>query len=553
MSSNLPPSQPPYGSQPPSQPPFGSQPPQGPPAPELLDAQGGTALGAPPRSGSGGRKGLLIGGGVVARALVGGGAWAAMSFVSTGAQPAEALPASTLGYVSVDLDPSGGQKIEALQTLNKFPKFQDSVGVDSDDDLRQRIFDLVQEDDTCTDLDFAQDVDPWLGNRAAVAAVEDADGAPQPVVVIQVTDADAAEAGLEAIKACGADEDAASGEDTGWVVEGDWAVVAPTEELARSVSDDAAEAHLADDATYQKWTGETGAAGVMTMYAAPAAAASALEELGDSEGLPDQARRQLEDFKGFAATVRFTDGSLELEAAGSAPADAAGVLGGSSVSEQVATLPDDTAAAFGISLDEGWGDGALDQLAGALGAEMSAEDLVAEFETATGLSVPADIEVLTSGGVVVAVGPGLDVEELANSADPSQVPVALKLSGDADAINEVVATLAAQVPGEADVVESTTEGDTVVLGPDAAYRAEVAAGGNLGDTEDFSRVVPDAESPVVCYLNVNAFESSLETVLAGSEGAEQVQANIEPLSSIGISTSNEGDVSRFVLRVGTDD
>lgn len=534
---------------PPSQPPYSAQPPGEPPTDELLDARGGTSLGAPRRARAGGRRGLFVGGGVVALALAGGGAWAAMSFFATGDQPTGALPADTLAFVSIDLDPSGGQKIEALQTLNKFPGFEDSVGLDSDDDLRRELFDLVQEDGTCADLDFARDIEPWLGERAALAAVLDAAGDPQPVGVVQVTDAGAAEDGLAAIKACSAAEASAGGEDTAWVVEGDWAVVAPTKELARSVSDGAAQDSLADDATYQRWAGETGGAGIVTMYAAPAAAA-ALQDTAATQDLPAEARSQLEDFQGFAATLRFAEGTLELEAAGGAPGGAAGLVGGSSVSEQVATLPDDTAAAFGLALDEGWVDGALDQASSLLGTEMSAEQLVKDFEAASGLSVPEDIEALTGGGVVLALGAGIDVEELSNSADPTQVPAVLKLSGDADAINEVVDKIVARVPGGAGAIGTTTEGDTVVLGPVAAYREQVAAGGSLGDSDDFSRVVPDGESPVVLYVSVNALEPTLEALLAG--GQDDVLANVRPLSAIGVSTSTQDGVSRFVLRIGTD-
>ena len=83
---------------------------------------------------------------MVGLVAVGVGAWAAYNFLTTGPQPAEALPAKTLGYVSIDLDPSGGQKIEALQTLNKFPAFKDYVGINADDDLRKEIFSRIQDE-----------------------------------------------------------------------------------------------------------------------------------------------------------------------------------------------------------------------------------------------------------------------------------------------------------------------------------------------------------------------------------------------------------------------
>src|SRR5690349_6472483 len=91
--------------------------PSGPP--ETLDFGGGQRLPRP----AGRRRGVLVVVGAVAAVGVAGASWAALSFFSTGPQPAEALPASTIGYLSVDLDPSGGQKIEALRTLQKFPAF----------------------------------------------------------------------------------------------------------------------------------------------------------------------------------------------------------------------------------------------------------------------------------------------------------------------------------------------------------------------------------------------------------------------------------------------
>ena len=73
---------------------------------------------------------------VVGVLALGAGAMAAASFFAQGAQPAEALPSTTVAYASVDLDPSGSQKIDAFRTLNKFPAFKDKVGIHSVDDVR---------------------------------------------------------------------------------------------------------------------------------------------------------------------------------------------------------------------------------------------------------------------------------------------------------------------------------------------------------------------------------------------------------------------------------
>ena len=83
---------------------------------------------------------MVLGGLLGVLAVGGGAAWAASSLLDTGDQPAQALPAGTIGYLSVDLDPSGAQKVEAIQTLRKFPAFADQVDLDTDDDLRERLF-----------------------------------------------------------------------------------------------------------------------------------------------------------------------------------------------------------------------------------------------------------------------------------------------------------------------------------------------------------------------------------------------------------------------------
>src|SRR3569623_579947 len=142
-----------------------------PDTPEYLEYGAGSPLAPEPALPATGprrsRRAWWVGGGVVALLGVGAGAWAVMSFFQQGAQPAEALPATTVGYLSLDLDPSGGQKIDAFRTLNKFPAFKKDVGVDSVDQLRQKIGDALVSGSGCAGVDFDRDIDPWLGNRLA--------------------------------------------------------------------------------------------------------------------------------------------------------------------------------------------------------------------------------------------------------------------------------------------------------------------------------------------------------------------------------------------------
>src|SRR4051794_17630543 len=121
--------------------------------PEYLDMGGGRPI-QPPKPGAGRRTAVVVGGIVGAVVLAGAGAWA-WSFFSTGEQPAVALPDSTFAYASVDLDPSGGQKIEALKTLVKFPALKEQAGLDATDDVRRKIVDNLLLGPTCNGLDFA--------------------------------------------------------------------------------------------------------------------------------------------------------------------------------------------------------------------------------------------------------------------------------------------------------------------------------------------------------------------------------------------------------------
>ncbi len=571
MSNNQPPVGPPSGppSGHPSGPPLGpppgwtptSGPPTGPPPPpEYLEAGRGYPL-PPPTPGSGSRKKVLIGAGaVVGLGAVGVGVWAAASFLSTGPQPAEALPAGTIGYVSIDLDPSGGQKIEALRTLQKFPAFEDEVGLGAEDDLRERIFTELQDQDACTDLDYAEDVEPWLGDRFALAAVDRGEDSPTPVLVVQVKDPDAAAQGFAQLRDCalGGETVEGSGEVGAWSIEGEWAVLAETQEIVDDVTAAAAESSLADDEDYQTWTGEAGDAGILTAYAAPEAAGLVLDELDgfglpltSGEDAPGEMRSALEGFRGGALTVRFDGGALEVEVASGA--DVMGLqtlLGSDQGGLAMASLPEDTAAAFGLGFEEGWFDEAVDYVASTMGSDIDVEDLLAEAEAETGLSFPEDAETLAGESVAIAVSSDFDPELFFNS-EGRDLPIAAKIKGDAEGIESVLARLIASQsdPEAGDILGSDSDGDYVVIGPDADYRAEILADGGLGDSDVFEDVVREAgDAGSILFVNFDAGGGWLARLVG--EDAE-IRDNLEPLAGLGLSGWLDGDVGHGVLRVST--
>ncbi len=540
---------------------------------------------------------------------VGGAAFGAYSWLSgTGAQPAEALPAGTIGYLSVDLDPSGSQKIEALRTLRKFPAFKDEVGLQTDDDLRERIVEEALKDAPCDDLDYADDFAPWLGDRFAVAAVSrGGEETPAPVFVIQVKDADKAETGLQAIRDCAAaDSDTGSESETesegGWSIVGDWAVVAESDEIAEQVTDDAAQESLADDEDYQRWTDEAGDPGIISGYAAPEAGQELagqfaglagfpgdlaaddgampstqdcfeIDPVEDPEGFqaclegdagsstpdlappvdPEAFTSMFEDFKGAGMNVRFSDGSLEVEVAiDNTFSGASSTTFSDQGGDVIATLPEETAAALGIGFEPGWFSAVLDNFDKMSGGELDLDTALGELESQTGLSFPDDVETLLGESAAIAVSSDLDPEAIFNSGSAmSQIPVGAKIKGDSDAIAGVLdkITELAPSPDDAEILGSDAEGDYVVIGPDSDYRAELLEDGGLGDTDVYQDVVREDGAASILFVNFDAGDGWLAG-LAGDDA--QVKENLEPLGGLGLTGWISDDVGHTMLRITTD-
>jgi hypothetical protein len=549
------------------------QPPSG--TPEYLEYGGGAPIppeAAPSTDASGGRgrrRAWWIGGGAIALLGVGAGAWAALGFFQQGAQPAEALPTSTIAYVGIDLDPAGGQKIDAFRTMNKFPAFKDEVGVDSVDDIRRKVGESMLDGTGCTDLTYDHDIDPWLGDRAAAAAVDVGDKSPDLVVVVQVKDEDKARDAMSALNACDNEEDPA-----GFVVHDGWAVIAQSQTVADEVSDATAEGTLADDATYQKWTQAVGDAGVVNAYAAPNAGRVLADRLGgllspgtatfqESSGqvaVPsayhattastgdDPFTQTLSGFKGAAATLRFTDDGLELAVAADGSAPQLSKLTGTDGGALVQRLPDDTAAAAGVSFPDGWLDRYLDQMTSVFGSGMSKEDAMRELSQETGLDVPGDIETLLGSGVSVSIGDDLDLEAAENSGDGSGLPIAVTVKGDPTAIDHVLDKIRAKA-GDLPFLGSDSGSGLVVIGPSVEYRRHVLDGGGLGDTDAFTSVVPDAgNAGSLLYVDMDALEPSIKKAAAGNQ---ETIDNVTPLRSLGASSWTDGGVFRFSFKVST--
>ncbi|WP_151082661.1 DUF3352 domain-containing protein [Nocardioides cynanchi] len=549
--------------------------------PEYLDYGSGAPI--PPEGADGRptaersrRTTLLVGGGVVGLLALGAGAWAALSFFQQGAQPAQALPASTIAYASIDLDPSGGQKIDAFRTLEKFPAFKDKVGIHSVDDVRKKIGDELISGVGCPSLTFESDIDPWLGDRAAVAAVDLGGGNPEPVFVVQAKDDAKAEAGMHTLLTCGDNPPT----DVAYDVHDGWVIVAKTQADVTAIEAATAKGSLADDATYQKWTKAVGDAGVVNLYAAPAAGDYLAGQLSDLSGafspfgtsgavsstigsstslhataaVPQEGSgpfgEVLKNFQGAAATIRFTGNGLEVATATDSSLTQPIVTNGQG-GAAVTRLPADTAAALGVGLQSGWVLGLADRFASYSGDGQTGQDLLDQLSQETGLDLPADAETLLGTSSAISVGKSFDYESMVESSDGTGVPVAYSVKGDPAAIEKVLAKLRAQVgSGSAAALGSDSGAGVVVVGPSPDYRTQVLAGGDLGSTSAFTGVIPEADhANEVLYLNVDDLEHALSQA---SSGDRSLMDNVAPLQALGFSSWTDGSIARTSFKVSTD-
>jgi Protein of unknown function (DUF3352) len=581
MSSDLPPTGPP--------PPLGPRP-SGPP-PEFLQQGAGQPLPSPPGSGvSGRRKVVIAAGAVVGVAAATAAVFGAMWYFGTGPQPAEALPDSTIAYVSIDIDPSGKQLLEAKDVLEKFPAWTDEK-ISSRKDLREAVFDEVLADAPC-DLDYNDDVEPWLGDRAAAALVDLGEDRV-PVVVVQVKDADKAEDAFAKFNDC----DPGGGETAGWAISGEWAVLAESEDIATQVAEDAQDHPLSKDDDYQKWTDEVGEPGILNAYLAPEAGdwlakygmdyldmgmsfgldACALgpEMLDrDDEGVdpydpstddpdcgdtpaevPDEVKEILDDFSGAAMTVRFDDGGLEVETASSTDVFGADAISTSdNAGESIETLPDDTAAAIAVGFEQGWFADYLDSMQTFAGTDIDVDELIAEAEDELGLDLPDDAETLAGDSAVIAVGGDFDPGDFVGSdVDITQLPIGVKIKGDADAIQDVIDKILDGQDlseGADELFVSDSEGDFVAIGPNEDYREQLLDHGRLGDSDAYRDVVRESDDAAsVFYVNFDAGGGWLEDLF---DGDEEFQDNLAPLEAAGMSTWEDDGVGHAVLRITTE-
>jgi Protein of unknown function (DUF3352) len=498
---------------------------------------------------TGPRWGLVGGAAVAVVATVAAGGWGLAQLMAAPGSPADAVPANALAYLSLDLDPSASQKIAAIRTLQKFPALKEELDLDARDDVRRWAFEAVLADSGCESVTYADDVEPWIGNRMAVAAVPDQGATVAPLFVVQVGDQDAATAGLTALADC-------ADEKLGVAFVDDYAVLMEKQADADSYATAAEASPLAEDPDFGTWTDRAGDPGIVTAYVA-ADAPARMSDLAGVEAFGQDAAELYRDFEGAAGVIRFQDGRIEAELVTKGmPGGVAPV--GEPGAPSLAELPDSTAAAFTMSFRDGWLEdwvGSLgDLFGGAAAGGPGGGDLWQDLEGQTGLQLPEDIETLLGDGLRVSVDGSVDVADL-DGSDVPQAPVGIRINGDETEIVRVLDRLRALMPaGSDDVLLQRTGQGYVVLGLDPAYLDQLTAPGGLGDDDTFAAVMPEADRVSGgVYVNFDAEDWATRLAQQLGNGDPEVAANVAPLDALGLSSwLDDEDVQHGLFRLSTD-
>jgi len=197
------------------------------------------------------------------------------------------------------------------------------------------------------------------------------------------------------------------------------------------------------------------------------------------------------------------------------------------------------------------------------GAEQSGEDVegqISDFETATGFTVPDDLETLLGDNLMLALGSedgefGLDALE---SGDLTALDVGLRFAGDHDGLrslyDQIVSFAAQGFGGQVPFVDKDFDDGLVVASNDDYADALAELDGDLGYDESFRSVIPDAQDQqFVLYVDFDAIEDAVLQGIDASGAPSDVEENLRPLRAFGISFGSDGDYGTSTIRLSVND
>jgi uncharacterized protein DUF3352 len=490
--------------------------------------------------------GLVV---VLVLALIGGVAVAVRGLSGGGTQPEQVLPAGAFAFAKVDLDPPAGQKIDAVRFMRKFPALRDKVSVDAD--LRKALFEGVADQAGWSKIDYAKDVEPWLGQRIGVAAYKGAggpvaspSGMATAVVALQIKDAGKAKAGIARLVQATPGSPALGVK----VTEG-FALLGASQAVVDKAAKDADRGTVASDPKFSKDMSDLGdgiAAAWVDMDSASSVLGLGMAGLGGVGGLGGLgALGSTAGASGSAGRMSYVlkfDGPDALEVRGLSTGGTP-LPGSDKPLSGFTDLPAGSLAAFGLV----GGDRMVPVMFASLRASLNKaggpggatfDEMVAEAEKSLGISLPEDLAVLLGSNLVASLD-GL-------SASGEDIQLGAKVTTNGAKAEAVLAKLqrAARAHGEDLPIYHRRTADGVVVASSKAEAARLLRSGTLGDDPAFRKAMPDVEGAnMAVWVDV----AGLATVFTG-EGS--VDKNLEPIDGVGMTVhlhSGGGSVLRMRL------
>jgi hypothetical protein len=466
---------------------------------------------------------------VVGVSAVSVGGYLAFGALSGGGdQPEKHLPGTALAMAKVDLDPSAGQKIDAIRFARKFPGGKD---LREDGDPRQQLWEKITKDvDGAPNWASAQQ---WLGDRAAVAILpgtgKDAATTVEPVIVLGVTDPAKAKTDLEKFP------------DTDVAVTDGWAYVARTAGVAASALSAATTSPLTDNGTFAADMDRLGEDGVAAFWVNGDKLATEVQDLARTGVLPGTFSRLAgadSAVKGHGAfALRFTGADLELVGTivGTEQITAHGKGSG------VEALPAGTLGGLGVgglgkAVSDNWS-ALLAQIKTVTGEDP--QTTIDTVESEYGYSLPGDLVSLLGDTLAVGVsGPGAD-----------GVPVAgARVETKAANVGALVTKLEGTIGDAGLPLETTTFDGGYTIASTAEYAKTLASAGKLGSDPKFTAAAPDASgASFVLFADVQGLVKAYGTSMSDTD-----RADLAPLEAVGmtVAVAGNGD-STIRLKVTT--
>jgi hypothetical protein len=515
------------GYQPPNDPnPAGYQP----PAPYASDIYLANPYLSPPPPKAGATKKIIAGAAAVA--VLAGGAVAAYAYTklaSSGIQPERVLPGTTVAFAKIDLDPAAGQKVAAYRLSSKFPAI--SHGAGNIDQEKHTI--LSQFLDKNTDLDYATDIKPWLGDRAAIAAMPDpsGDNGLDPVLAVAYTDEAKMKAALT--------KAARTTPDVGFVTRNGYVLISDSQSHAEAVLAATQRATLADNDHYKSDLKSLHGDQLAVGWADIAATLAAMRTGSPQSSLKPE---DLTRLSMLAAKGRIVVGAhassdyLEVTALSHQAGTGTARLAAKPVGGALAKLSADTDAALEVS---GLGD-ALSQTYVQASANLGLNEDFQDLIDQTGLKLPEDLKALF----------GTDTTFSARfprgTGGAPDVAAQVSTTGANRAV-QLLDSLGQPFGFSSEDLHPRRTADGYLVSTSPGYDPRPAAGtGTLGDDPAFRKAVPDrAQAGLIGYVN---FGSLLD---ADPGTSAKDKADWKHVGSLGLSVVTTSDGGRMTLRFTT--